>query len=110
MSGHAIETCLQPENCVPIKPWKAEADDTVLLDLIPFLERKHLSIIAKKYLDRSRCSVLIVSLLNAKINELAWFNADVSRAEPADIRPVLESYKGCDIPSEFIARSKDHKR
>lgn len=38
ISGHALESCLQPENCVQIKPWKLEADDTALLDLIPFLE------------------------------------------------------------------------
>ncbi|XP_034701151.1 mitochondrial import inner membrane translocase subunit TIM50-like [Vitis riparia] len=73
VSGHAIESCLQPENCVPIKPWKVEADDTVLLDLIPFLEY-------------------------------------VARHRPADIRPVLASYQGRDIATEFIARSKDHQR
>ncbi|KAK9285834.1 hypothetical protein L1049_025035 [Liquidambar formosana] len=38
VSGHALESSLQPENCVPVKPWKLEADDTALLDLIPFLE------------------------------------------------------------------------
>lgn len=38
VSGNAAETCLQPENCVPVKPWKCEADDTALVDLIPFLE------------------------------------------------------------------------
>ncbi|KAM3286947.1 mitochondrial import inner membrane translocase subunit TIM50 [Capsicum chacoense] len=38
LSGHALESSLQPENCVEIKPWKGETDDTVLLDLIPFLE------------------------------------------------------------------------
>ncbi|KAK1422993.1 hypothetical protein QVD17_18286 [Tagetes erecta] len=38
VSGNALESCLQPENCVPIKPWKCEADDTALLDLLPFLE------------------------------------------------------------------------
>ncbi|XP_042457880.1 mitochondrial import inner membrane translocase subunit TIM50-like [Zingiber officinale] len=38
ISGHALESCLQPENSVPIKPWKLENDDTALLDLIPFLE------------------------------------------------------------------------
>ncbi|KAK1582028.1 hypothetical protein Q3G72_011135 [Acer saccharum] len=38
VSGHAFESCLQPENCVPIKPYKLEEDDTALLDLIPFLE------------------------------------------------------------------------
>ncbi|XP_043693686.1 mitochondrial import inner membrane translocase subunit TIM50 isoform X2 [Telopea speciosissima] len=38
VSGHADESCLQPENCVPIKPWKLESDDTALVDLIPFLE------------------------------------------------------------------------
>uniref|UniRef100_A0A0D9WIK5 Mitochondrial import inner membrane translocase subunit TIM50 n=1 Tax=Leersia perrieri TaxID=77586 RepID=A0A0D9WIK5_9ORYZ len=38
ISGHALESCLQPENCVQIKPWKLETDDTQLVDLIPFLE------------------------------------------------------------------------
>lgn len=41
ISGHALESSLQPENCVPIKAWQGEADDTALLDLIPFLECKH---------------------------------------------------------------------
>lgn len=40
VSGNALETCLQPENCVPIKQWKGDAEDTTLLDLIPFLECK----------------------------------------------------------------------
>ncbi|XP_057526941.1 mitochondrial import inner membrane translocase subunit TIM50-like [Amaranthus tricolor] len=38
VSGYALESCLQPENSVPIKPWKKEVHDTVLIDLIPFLE------------------------------------------------------------------------
>lgn len=38
VSAHALESCLQLENCVTIKPWKLENDDTQLLDLIPFLE------------------------------------------------------------------------
>ncbi|XVF77094.1 hypothetical protein PTKIN_Ptkin14bG0012500 [Pterospermum kingtungense] len=38
VSAHAFENSLQPENCVPIKPYKFETDDTTLLDLIPFLE------------------------------------------------------------------------
>ncbi|CAA0815380.1 Mitochondrial import inner membrane translocase subunit TIM50 [Striga hermonthica] len=38
ISGHALESSLQSENCVPIKAWQGEADDTALLDLIPFLE------------------------------------------------------------------------
>ncbi|KAI3812136.1 hypothetical protein L1987_16844 [Smallanthus sonchifolius] len=38
VSGNALESCLQSENCVPVKPWKCEAEDTTLLDLIPFLE------------------------------------------------------------------------
>lgn len=73
VSGHALESSLQPENCVPIKPWKLEADDTALLDLIPFLEY-------------------------------------VARHRPADIRPVLASYQGRDIATEFIERSKEHQR
>ncbi|KAJ4981406.1 hypothetical protein NE237_032243 [Protea cynaroides] len=73
VSGHALESSLQPENCVSIKAWKLEPDDTVLLDLIPFLE----------YVARNR---------------------------PTDIRPVLASYQGRDIASEFIQRSKEHQR
>ncbi|KAE8704303.1 Mitochondrial import inner membrane translocase subunit TIM50 [Hibiscus syriacus] len=38
VSAHAFESSLQPENCVPIRPYKLETDDTVLLDHIPFLE------------------------------------------------------------------------
>ncbi|XP_059662402.1 mitochondrial import inner membrane translocase subunit TIM50-like [Cornus florida] len=38
VSGHALESNLQPENSIPIKPWKLEENDTALLDLIPFLE------------------------------------------------------------------------
>lgn len=41
ISAHALESCLQPENCVQIKPWTGEdLNDTTLLDLIPFLECK----------------------------------------------------------------------
>lgn len=73
VSGHALESSLQPENCVPVKPWKLEEDDTALLDLIPFLEY-------------------------------------VARHRPADIRPVLASYQGRDIATEFLERSKEHQR
>ncbi|XP_010480154.1 PREDICTED: mitochondrial import inner membrane translocase subunit TIM50-like [Camelina sativa] len=38
VSGNAFETTLQPENSVPIKPYKLEEGDTALIDLIPFLE------------------------------------------------------------------------
>ncbi|XP_021906133.1 mitochondrial import inner membrane translocase subunit TIM50-like [Carica papaya] len=38
VSGYAFDNTLQPENCVPIKPFKLDFDDTSLLDLIPFLE------------------------------------------------------------------------
>ncbi|XWS51755.1 hypothetical protein CRYUN_Cryun11dG0010500 [Craigia yunnanensis] len=38
VSAHAFDSSLQPENSVPIKPFKLETDDTALLDLIPFLE------------------------------------------------------------------------
>ncbi|RZS08732.1 hypothetical protein BHM03_00039749 [Ensete ventricosum] len=79
ISGQALESSLQPENSVPIKPWKLENDDTALLDLIPFLE----------------CKLL--------------YNY-VAVHRPADIRPVLASYQGHDIASEFIERSKEHQR
>nr|XP_025666010.1 mitochondrial import inner membrane translocase subunit TIM50 isoform X2 [Arachis hypogaea] len=73
LSAHALENCLQPENCVPIKPCEGfDKDDTTLLDFIPFL----------------KC---------------------VARQRPTDIRPILQSYRGCDIPTEFIKRNKRSK-
>ncbi|CAN0915808.1 Mitochondrial import inner membrane translocase subunit TIM50 [Linum grandiflorum] len=74
VSGNAFENSLQPENCIPIKPFKMDEKgevplDTALLDLIPFLqyvalnsppdiravlssyERKD---IAKEFLERSK--------------------------------------------------------
>lgn len=46
VSAHAFENSLQPENCVPIKPFELDEKgegsvDTTLLDLIPFLECKY---------------------------------------------------------------------
>ncbi|KAG6420846.1 hypothetical protein SASPL_117388 [Salvia splendens] len=38
ISGHALESSLQPENSVQVKPWQGEQEDTALVDLIPFLE------------------------------------------------------------------------
>ncbi|TVU20629.1 hypothetical protein EJB05_36844, partial [Eragrostis curvula] len=38
ISAHCFDSCLQPENCVQVRPWKLENDDTQLVDLIPFLE------------------------------------------------------------------------
>ncbi|GAB4840691.1 mitochondrial inner membrane protein required for protein import [Ancistrocladus abbreviatus] len=39
VSAHCQDVCLQPENCVPIKPWTPDdMSDTALVDLIPFLE------------------------------------------------------------------------
>ncbi|KAI5074388.1 hypothetical protein GOP47_0010349 [Adiantum capillus-veneris] len=73
LSAHAKETCLQPENAVPVKPWKLEPDDTHLLDMLPFLEY-------------------------------------VARYRPSDVRSVLASYDGHDIPSEFLVRTKDYQK
>lgn len=38
ISAHALEGSLQSENCVSVKPWQGEVEDTALVDLIPFLE------------------------------------------------------------------------
>ncbi|KAI8567831.1 hypothetical protein RHMOL_Rhmol02G0152200 [Rhododendron molle] len=81
VSGHALESSLQLENSVPVKPWKLEADDTALVDLIPFLE----------------CALFKYGLIN------------VARHPPADISPVLASYQGRDIATEFIEPSKVHQ-
>lgn len=54
------------------------------------------------------CFSLLVSFSLLK----CWFGlvAVVARSGPPDIRQVLASYKGRDIPKEFIERSKEHQR
>ena len=52
------------DNAPQIKPWKMEADDTELLDLLPFLDA-------------------------------------LSSTRVQDIRDVVRSYQGLDIPSAF---------
>lgn len=108
VSGHALESTLQPENSVPIKPWKLEEDDTVLLDLLPFLECKWPGIII--LLCRLQYISTIEDHMQCQYLRFSWFEADVARHRPADIRPVLASYQGRDIAKEFIERSKDHQR
>lgn len=59
--GHTISSETQ------LKPWKLEADDTTLIDLIPFLEA-------------------------------------IVRTNVQDVRKVVHSYDGLDIPTAFRER------
>lgn len=66
LSGHALESCLQLENCVPIKPWlQHDRDDTALLDFIPFLECKNFLKICSTL--NSGLKLLVQHLLFAKV-------------------------------------------
>jgi mitochondrial import inner membrane translocase subunit TIM50 len=89
---------LQPENCVQIKPWKLETDDTQLVDLIPFLECK--------------CLMVILHLVTNKVKMLTKLTHStvVAIARPSDTRKVLASYQRCDVAKEFLERSKEHQR
>lgn len=58
---------LQPDNAIKLEPWKLEAEDTKLLDLLPFLEA-------------------------------------VVRTGVPDVRSVIRSYEGQDIPTSFRER------
>ncbi|KAL4588624.1 hypothetical protein LXL04_001516 [Taraxacum kok-saghyz] len=101
VSGNALESCLLPENCVPIKPWKCEADDTALVDLIPFLEyvarnrpadirpvlaSYHGHDIAKEFIERSKehQSVWMIQE-NAGAKEARW-----SVETPKNLSPNAE--------------------
>lgn len=67
---------INPENAIKLDPWKLEADDTKLLDLMPFLEA-------------------------------------VVRTQVPDVRKVVASYEGQDIPTAFkerMARMQERKR
>ncbi|KAL0443286.1 UNVERIFIED_CONTAM: Mitochondrial import inner membrane translocase subunit TIM50 [Sesamum latifolium] len=102
ISGHALESSLQPENCVPVKAWQGEADDTALLDLIPFLEyvAKHRPAdiravlasyqgrdIAKEFVERSkehqRFGFLVICHLLVGGEHCAFEDARAKAARPS---------------------------
>lgn len=70
VSPHKKAFRLQPDNAIEIRPYKLETDDTVLLDLMPFLE-------------------------------------SICRSNITDVRQVVRSYKGLDVPTEFKRRMKE---
>mmetsp|Transcript_1145 Transcript_1145/g.7465 ORF Transcript_1145/g.7465 Transcript_1145/m.7465 type:complete len:280 (+) Transcript_1145:198-1037(+) len=61
---------LQPDNAIQVRPYNLEKEDTVLLDLMPFLE-------------------------------------SICRTNVPDVRQVVRSYRGLDVPTEFKRRMKD---
>ncbi|PWA92784.1 mitochondrial import inner membrane translocase subunit TIM50 [Artemisia annua] len=103
LSGNALKNCLQPENCVPLKPWKCETEDTALVDLIPFLEyvaynnpadiRKVLASyqgrdIAKEFIERTKeyqsVFTMFVRLLSDPINTRGEWRGRGNRAVSGD--------------------------
>lgn len=111
ISGHALESSLQPENSVQVKPWQGEQEDTSLVDLIPFLECKHWNY---NFVCVSQANLLdkwfIFYSFSVGICCLHCLDSDVAKHRPADIRTVLASYQGHDVANEFIERSKEHQR
>lgn len=61
---------LQPDNAIQVQPYNLEKEDTVLLDLMPFLE-------------------------------------SICRTNVPDVRQVVRSYRGLDVPTEFKRRMKE---
>lgn len=57
--------------------------------------------------DKSLCAIGILS--NMSLTAVLLYVVVASR-QPSDIRPVLASYEGKDIPIEFIKRSQEHQR
>lgn len=41
MDSNPDSYALQPENAIPLKPWKGEPGDKGLLEYVPFLEGGH---------------------------------------------------------------------
>ncbi|RUS24634.1 HAD-like domain-containing protein, partial [Jimgerdemannia flammicorona] len=71
MDSNPDSYALQPENAIPLKPWKGEPNDRGLLDYVPFLE-----------------------------------GGSIALTNVEDIRPVLQSFSGRDIPHEWALRER----
>ncbi|KAL0089533.1 HAD-like domain-containing protein [Phycomyces blakesleeanus] len=70
MDSNPSAFSLQPENGIPLKPWKGQPGDKGLLEFIPFLEA--------------------IALTN-----------------PDDVRPILKSFEGKQIPIEWAKRERE---
>ncbi|KAJ6979617.1 mitochondrial import inner membrane translocase subunit TIM50-like isoform X1 [Populus alba x Populus x berolinensis] len=101
VSGHAFENSLQPENCVPIKPFKIDETgdvplDTALLDLIPFLECKLNFLSASTYYGPFDCphgieTVIFLDFIAYKV--LTFFLKYYSQNEGKNIITFAETEK-----------------
>ncbi|KAA3485592.1 Mitochondrial import inner membrane translocase subunit TIM50-like protein [Gossypium australe] len=109
VSAHAFDSSLQPENCVPIKPYKLETDDTALLDLIPFLECKSMLLLFPLHVSFVQILCFLYSFVDYR-TICFDLSTDVARNSPADIRQILQSYERKDIAKEFLERSKVYQR
>jgi hypothetical protein len=99
VSGHAFENSLQPENCVPIKPFKIDETgdvplDTALLDLIPFLECKLNFLSASTYYGPFDCphgieTVIFLDFIAYKV--LTFFLKYYSQNEGKNIITLAET-------------------
>ncbi|KAF2616300.1 hypothetical protein F2Q70_00013915 [Brassica cretica] len=97
VSGNAFDTSLQPENCVPIKPYKLESDDTALVDLIPFLE----------YVARNGPADIRPVLASYERKDVAKEFLERSIEYQ---KPVLASYERKDVAKEFLERSIEYQK
>ncbi|URE43620.1 TBC1 domain family member [Musa troglodytarum] len=135
ISGHALESSLQPENCVPIKPWKLENDDTALLDLIPFLEYVALHSptdirsvlasyegrdIASEFIERSKEHQRHrnVAVEDARTEAASWFLEALKLKSSTNILPLLFAASAIEMheteqhdlsdDSDYAAASRHH--
>jgi hypothetical protein len=80
-----------PENAIVIPKWKGEAGDKGLVAMIPFLECKNVQ------------SVIIIGVFSTLFKAIAIY-------KPPDVRPILEPYRGKDIPAAYAENEAAAKR
>jgi mitochondrial import inner membrane translocase subunit TIM50 len=83
-----------PENAIIVPKWKGEPGDKGLIALIPFLECKALHVIS-----------LMIQLMLLILHTPA-----LGIYKPSDVRPILEAYRGKDIPIEYARKEAEAKQ
>ena len=102
MEDHADKNTFQPENAIDVPEFTGDPNDTYLIKMLPFLESK----------DRRRTGLClfhpqpIPSHSPHATPVSCHFKIALALSGIDDVRPVLETYRGKDIPAVFAENQR----
>lgn len=91
LDTHPEHVSAQPENAIIMPKWTGQPGDKGLVAMIPFLE----------------CMFVCINVEN---NADSPHHTAIAIYKPQDVRPILQSYHGKDIPIEYAKKEAEAKQ